>query len=119
MKHVQGQIKMLDNWHPIPHQRVVHRFKDNMYDIQLRMVVVPFGHRTIEPDAKTGDSNSSFGGRNVNYIDPNSMQIQLEHQEYCKNEQDVKLDADSSRMKSKRTNIEKFQINLICRSLSC
>ncbi|CAC5409555.1 unnamed protein product [Mytilus coruscus] len=60
----------------------------------------------------TEDSNSSFGGWNVTYIDPNLLLIQLEHQE-SEDEQDVTtasvdmtpppFDADSSRRKSKRT----------------
>jgi hypothetical protein len=33
-KHVQGRSKMQDNWNPTPY-RVVHRFIDNVYGIQL------------------------------------------------------------------------------------
>jgi hypothetical protein len=33
-RHVQGRNKMQDNWNPTPY-RVVHRFKDKVYGIQL------------------------------------------------------------------------------------
>ncbi|CAG2207646.1 unnamed protein product [Mytilus edulis] len=95
-KHVQGRNKMQDNWHPTPY-RVVHRFKDNVYGIQLA-------------DDITEDSNSSFGGWNVTIVDPNSLPIQIDHQESGEDEQDVttaSIDDDNSIRRSKRTNAGK------------
>jgi hypothetical protein len=75
--------KMQDNWNPTPY-RVVHRFKDNVYGIQLADGSGPIRNVTRrkncdtgkpdlvqnEPDSEiTEDSNSSFGGWNVTYTD--------------------------------------------------
>ncbi|CAG2198505.1 unnamed protein product [Mytilus edulis] len=67
----------------------------------LRMVVVPYvSRREICDTGKvdmmqnsssdiTEDSNLSFGGWNVTIVDPNSITIQIEHQESAGDEQDV------------------------------
>jgi hypothetical protein len=128
-KHVQGRNKMQDNWNLTPY-RVVQRFKDNVYGIQLadgsgsirnntRREICDTGKPDLvqnEPDSEiTEDSNSSFGGWNVTYTDPHP--IQLEQQESDSTTEDVTssssvdetppVNADSSVRKSKRTNAGK------------
>ncbi|VDH91386.1 Hypothetical predicted protein [Mytilus galloprovincialis] len=122
-KHVQGRNKMQDNWHPTPY-RVVHRFKDNVYGIQLADGSGPVRNVTRREICDTGkvdmmqnsnsditeDSNSSFGGWNVTIVDPNSLPIQIDHQESGEDEQDVttaSVDDDNSIRRSKRTNAGK------------
>ncbi|XP_052081497.1 uncharacterized protein LOC127719440 [Mytilus californianus] len=128
-KHVQGRNKMQDNWHPTPY-RVVHRFKDNVYGIQLADGSGPVRNVTRREICDTGkldmmqnsssditeDSNSSFGGWNVTIVDPIPLPIQIEHQESGEDEQDVTtasidmtppVDDDNSRRRSKRTNAGK------------
>ena len=84
-KHVKGRNKMQDNWNPTPY-RVVHRFKDNTYGIQLADGSGPIRNVTRreicdrgkpEPDSQiTEDSNLSFGGWNVTYTDPHPIQLE-------------------------------------------
>ncbi|CAG2207645.1 unnamed protein product [Mytilus edulis] len=122
-KHVQGRNKMQDNWHPTPY-KVVHRFKDNVYGIQLADGSGPVRNVTRREICDTGnvdmmqnsspditeDSNSSFGGWNVTIVDPNSLPIQIDHQESGEDEQDVttaSVDDDNSIRRSKRTNAGK------------
>jgi hypothetical protein len=120
---------MQDNWNPTPY-RVVHRFKDNVYGIQLADGSGPIRNVTRreicdrrrpdlvqnEPDPEiTEDSNLSFGGRNVTYTDPHP--IQLEQQESDSTVEDVTpsssvdetppVNTDSSARKSKRINAGK------------
>ena len=100
-KHVQGRNKMQENWNPTSY-RIVHRFKDNVYGIQLadgsgpirnvtRREIGDTGKSDLiqnEPDSEiTEDSNSSFGGWNVTYTDPHP--IQLEQQESDSTTEDV------------------------------
>lgn len=85
-KHVQ------DNWNLTPY-RVVHRFKDNVYGIQLADGSGPIRNVTRREICDTGksdlvqnesdseiteDSNLSFGSWNVTYADP--LPIQLEEE---------------------------------------
>ncbi|CAC5380194.1 unnamed protein product [Mytilus coruscus] len=128
-KHVQGRNKMQDNWHPTPY-RVVHRFKDNVYGIQLADGSGPVRNVTRREICDTGkldmmqnsssditeDSNSSFGGWNVTIVDPIPLPIQIEHQESGEDEQDITtasidmtppVDDDNSIRRSKRTNAGK------------
>ncbi|CAG2187782.1 unnamed protein product [Mytilus edulis] len=70
----------------------------------------------------TEDSNSSFGGWNMTIVDPNSLPIQVDHQESGEDEQDIttaSVDDDNSIRRSKRTNAGKHSNPLTCQSLSC
>jgi hypothetical protein len=55
-KHIQGRNKMQENWNPTPY-RIVQRFKDNVYGIQLAGGSGPIRNVTRREIGDTGKSD--------------------------------------------------------------